>query len=74
MIGQHDNRYLRPNLLDLIGDGCAIEETQVVLEDNGIDGPGHEKPQPLGTVGGGFQLVSVFLQQTKLNGIPMYTQ
>jgi len=74
VIGQHDNGHLRPDLFDLIGDSCTVQEAEVVLEDDGIYGPRHEKPQTLGTVGSGCQLVSVFLQQTQLSWIAVYTQ
>ncbi|MFY9560535.1 MAG: hypothetical protein WAQ52_09905 [Terriglobales bacterium] len=39
VIGHHDNGYFRPDLLDLIGDGCAVQEAEVVLEHNGIHRP-----------------------------------
>src|SRR5208283_5565280 len=65
VIGQHDNGHLRPDLFDLIGDSCTVQEAEVVLEDDGIYGPRREKPQAIGTVGSGCQLVSVFLQQTQ---------
>ncbi len=62
MIHQHDNRYFRPDLLNLIGDGCSIEEAEMVFEDNCMHGLRHEKPQTIRTVGSGCQIISVFPQ------------
>jgi hypothetical protein len=42
VIGQHDG-YLRPDLLDLVSDRCAVQQAQVVLEHNCIHMPRHEK-------------------------------
>jgi hypothetical protein len=61
-------------LLDLVGDGYAIHEAEMVFKDNCIHGPRHEEPQTIGTVGRGCQLVSVFLQQTQLRWIPVYAE
>jgi hypothetical protein len=47
VIDHHDNGHLGPHPLDLIGDGCAIDEAQMVFEDNRIHRPRHEKPQTL---------------------------
>jgi len=44
VIGQHDNGYFGPDLLDLIGDSSTVQKAEVVLEDDGIHGPRHEKP------------------------------
>ncbi len=74
MVGQHDNRYVRPDVLDLVGDGCAIQQAEVVFEDNRIHRLRHEKTQAIATVGRGGQLVSVFPQQLKLGWIPVYAQ
>jgi hypothetical protein len=74
VIDHHDNGHLRPDSLDLIGDGCTIHEAQVVLENYGIHRPRHEKPQTIGTGGSGCQFVTVFGQQTQLSRIPMYAQ
>ncbi|MGA2005325.1 MAG: hypothetical protein ABSG70_18200 [Terriglobales bacterium] len=74
VIGKHDNGYFGPDLLDLIGDGCTVQEAEVVFEDDGIHGTRHEKPQAVGTVGSGCQLVSVFLQQNQLSWIVVYAQ
>jgi hypothetical protein len=74
VISQHDNGYFWSNVFNLIGDGCTIHQTQVVLEDNGVNGPRREEPQSVGPVGCGCDLVSAFLQQTQLIGIPVYAQ
>ncbi len=74
MVGQHDNRYVRPDVLDLVGDGRAIQQAEVVFEDNRIHRLRHEKTQAIATVGRSGQLVSVFLQQLKLGRIPVYAQ
>jgi hypothetical protein len=74
VIGQHYDGYIRPHSLDFTGNGCAIQETQVVLEDDGIHGPRHKHPQTFGTVGCRCQLISMFLQQTQLFRIPVDTQ
>ena len=46
----------------------------MILKDNRIHGPRHEKPQAIGTIGSGYQFVSVLLQQTQLSWIAVYTQ
>jgi hypothetical protein len=74
VIHQHDDRNIRPDLLNLVGDGRAIEEAEVVLEDHCMHGPRHEKPETIGTISGGCQLVSAFLQQTQFRGIPVYAE
>jgi len=74
VIDQHDDGHVGPHLLDLIGDSCAIHESKVVLEDDGIHGPRHEKPQAIGTVGSGCQLIAIFLQHTQLSWVAVYTQ
>jgi len=74
VIGQHYDRYIRPDLLDFVGNRYAIQQTQVVLDDNGIHRPRHKQPQTVGTVSCGCQVVSVFPQQTQLAWIPVDTQ
>ena len=74
VIGHHNNGYFGSYLLDLISDSCAVHEAEVVLEDDGIHRPRHQKPQAIGTVGSGCQFVSVFLQQTQLRWIAVYAQ
>jgi len=74
MIGQHDNRYIGPYMLDLVCNGGAIQQAEVVFEDDRVNRLRHEKTQTIATVGRGRQLVSVFLQQLKLGWIPVYAQ
>ncbi len=63
-------------LTSLITDATdpAIQETQLVVEDNRIHRLRHEEPQTLGTASRGYQLVSVLLQQTQLSRIPVNAQ
>ncbi len=74
MIDQHYDRYIRSDLLDHISNGCTIQQTQLVLEDDCIHRPRHEKPQTIRTGRSGCQLVTVFCQQTQLSRIAMYAQ
>jgi hypothetical protein len=57
-----------------MGEGCAIHKAQMVLEDNRIHSPRHEKPQAIGTSSSGCQFVTVFRQQTQLSWIAMDAQ
>jgi hypothetical protein len=61
-LSEHDDGKAWFDLLDLSRDDCAIQKAEVVLEHNCIHGPRHKQPQTVGTVGRGYQLVSVFLQ------------
>ncbi len=74
VIDQHDHGYVRPGLLDLIGDRHAIQQAQVVFEDNGVHRPRYQEPQSIRTIGCGRQFVSVLLQVAKLSGIPVNAQ
>jgi hypothetical protein len=44
VIDKHDNGHLGPDVPDLVGDGCAIQEAQVVFENDSIHVPRHKKP------------------------------
>jgi len=62
VVGQHDNRDVGPSLLDLVGDGSSIYETQVVLKHNRIHWTRQEKPQAIGTICSRCQLITLFFQ------------
>ena len=61
-------------LLDLSRHHPAVQQAQVILEHDCIHGQRHEKPQAIGTIGRGYQIVSVFLQQTQLSRVPVYAK
>ncbi len=74
VLSQHDDGHLGLDLLDLGCDDPAIQETQLVVEDNCINRPRHKQPQTLATRARGQELVSILLQQTQLGWIPVYAE
>jgi hypothetical protein len=66
VVGQHDDRNFGPDLLDLVGDSCAVQSSQVVVKHDCVDGLRHKKPQTIGAIGRGYEFISVFLQRTQL--------
>jgi hypothetical protein len=69
VFGQHDNRNFGPDLLDQIRNRGAVQQTEMVLQDNAIYRSRHKKPQTLGPTGRGQKFVSVILQQTQFGRI-----
>ena len=74
VIGQHDYGNLWFDLLHLCRDGRARQKAQFVVQHNRVYRQRHEKLESIGSTPGGYQLVSVLLQQPELAWISMYAQ
>ena len=74
MVGQHDDGNFRPDLLDLVGNGCAVRRSQVVVKHNCVHRARHKEPQTIGTIGRGYQLVSLVLQYIQLIRVSVYAE
>lgn len=74
VVNQHYDWHLRLDPLDLSCDECTVQLAQMVLEHYCIHRVRHRKPQALGAVGRGDQLVSLFLQQGQSRRIPVNTK